>query len=116
MTRVETAVLFLKGYHFTTLNGSIQVYNTRNVCGDYMENILSENGVYIDYSGNGYIEIFGLTDKEFKEVCETMKGLYNVDKEFYDDDDDDLGDCMCDRYGGKCKKTCRAFNKCKGIK
>ena len=38
---------------------------------DYLENIYANNGIYIDYdSSNHYVEIFGLTESEFKRVAQ----------------------------------------------
>lgn len=47
-------------------NGKIQVFDSRNILGDYMENIYFHDGIMIDYSGNGYIEVFGFTGSEYK--------------------------------------------------
>lgn len=63
IAKIYETIGFIKGKF-----GKIQMYNTRNIVGDYMENIYADNGIYIDYSGNGYVEIFGLTEEEFNEV------------------------------------------------
>ena len=47
-------------------DGKIQVFDGRNIMGDYMENIYFGDGIMIDYSENGYIEVFGFTNSEYK--------------------------------------------------
>ena len=64
--KVAETIGFIKGRF-----GKIQMFNTRNVIGDYLENIYANNGIYIDYdSTNHYVEIFGLTESEFKRVAQ----------------------------------------------
>ena len=47
----------------------VQMFKTRNISGDSMENVYSKFGVTIDYAfGYDYIEIFGLHENEFKFV------------------------------------------------
>lgn len=44
----------------------VQMFDTRNIVGDPMENIYSEDGIDIDYCyAYNYIEVFGLTEEEF---------------------------------------------------
>ena len=50
---------------------NIQAFNTRNIIGDYMENVYDEDNIQVDYAPEyGYIEIFGLTDEEFEELLD----------------------------------------------
>lgn len=50
----------------------IEVYRKRNIAGDNMETLLKEDGIQVDYcKGWYYLEIFGLTDEEFKRLCDT---------------------------------------------
>lgn len=54
----------------------IQAFDTRNTEGDSMETIYNEDGITVDYCYYyGYIEIFGLTDEEYKEL-EKEKIIY----------------------------------------
>ena len=54
----------------------IQAFDTRNTEGDSMETIYNEDGITVDYCYYyEYIEIFGLTDKEYKEL-EKEKIIY----------------------------------------
>lgn len=47
----------------------IQAFDTRNTEEDSMETIYNEDGITVDYCYYyEYIEIFGLTDKEYKEL------------------------------------------------
>lgn len=51
-----------------------QIYDSRNVVGDPMENIYDKDGVQIDACYHyGYYEIFGLTDEDFKEIEDFME-------------------------------------------
>ena len=58
-------------------NRTIQLFNSRNICGDYMENILVDTKmkIMIDFSDNGYMEVFGATESEFKIICDWCKML-----------------------------------------
>lgn len=48
---------------------SCGLFNTRNTVGDHMVNIYDDNGIKIDICfGYEYFEIFGLNDREFKEL------------------------------------------------
>ncbi len=54
----------------------IQMFDTRNICGDYMITIYEKDGITVDYCrGYNYIEIFGLTDEQFEEVMEKANGF-----------------------------------------
>ena len=47
----------------------IQMFNTRNNVGDRMFTIYHEDGITVYYCPDyDYIEIFGLTDKQFEKV------------------------------------------------
>lgn len=53
--------------------GKIQMFDTRNTEGDYMENIYHKDNIIVDYCpGYEYIEIFGLTYEEFEYVDEKI--------------------------------------------
>lgn len=67
--KVEELIRFLE----TRFRARIQMFDTRNIVGDYMENIYHKDGIVVDYcSGWHYIEIFGLTYEEFKYVDEKI--------------------------------------------
>ena len=54
----------------------IQMFDTRNICGDYMVTIYEQDGITVDYChGYDYIEIFGLTYEQFAEVMEKANGF-----------------------------------------
>ena len=47
----------------------IEMFTTRNITGDTMETIYDDGEIQIDYApGYNYIEIFGLTEEEYKYV------------------------------------------------
>lgn len=53
----------------------VQMFNTRNTVGDYMYTIFHEGDIVVDYAPDyGYIEIFGLTEKEFDAICNLFDG------------------------------------------
>jgi len=48
-----------------------QVFNTRNILGDPMTNVYNEDEIQVDVCYRyDYVEIFGLTDDEWKEITE----------------------------------------------
>ena len=50
----------------------IQIFNSRNVVGDSMYNIYDKDDIKVDYCHYyEYIEVFGVTEKEYKELTET---------------------------------------------
>ena len=54
----------------------IQAFTTQNIVGDYMETIYNKDEIQVDYApGYRYIEIFGLTNEEYKEL-EKEKIIY----------------------------------------
>ena len=45
----------------------MQTFCTRNIVGDYMETIYDSDGIIVDICrGWDYLEIFGLTDEEYR--------------------------------------------------
>ena len=68
---VEELIIFLK----KIFPKGIQMFDTRNTEGDYMENIYCKDGIVVDYRPGYvyvYIEIFGLTYGEFEYVNERI--------------------------------------------
>lgn len=62
---METVIEFLK----ERFPDGIQMFSTRGWMGDTLGTIYNENGITIDYCGDwNYIEIFGLTEDEFKTI------------------------------------------------
>ena len=58
-----------------------QAFNTRNWIGDNMITVYDEDGIIVDYCYYySYIEIFGLTDKEFENLIDNTGHLktFNV--------------------------------------
>lgn len=49
----------------------LQAFNTRNIVNDFMINIYAKDCVYID-RGSNYIEIFGLTEEEYKSLSDLL--------------------------------------------
>ena len=48
-----------------------QAFNTKNLVGDNMKTVYEKNGIRVDVcKGWKYIEIFGLTDKEYKSLID----------------------------------------------
>ena len=72
MTRIENLINFIKNNELEKK----QTFFTRNIVGDYMENIYNEDGIIVDICrGWDYLEIFGLTTKE-KENLRTILDCY----------------------------------------
>lgn len=68
--RLQKAIDFMKNTYGT----EIQVFFTRNIVGDSMTNVYSEDGIDIDYCSNWwYLEVFGLTDEEKQEVSKIFQ-------------------------------------------
>ena len=62
---MEAVMKFLK----ERFPNGIQMFHTKGWMGDILGTIYNENGITIDYCGEwNYIEIFGLTEDEFKTV------------------------------------------------
>ena len=52
------------------------IFNTRNIVGDPMSNLYSENGLAVDICyGYSYFEVFGLTKEEFAELSDYYEEL-----------------------------------------
>ena len=46
---------------------NVQVYNCRNIAGDYMETVYVDGDIVVDYAPQwNYLEIFGLTEDEYE--------------------------------------------------
>lgn len=57
----------------------IQLFDSRNLVGDYMETVYEEDGITIDYCPRyWYLEIFGLSDKEYLELIDLNKEHHRV--------------------------------------
>jgi hypothetical protein len=66
MNKIEKLKKFLQENY-----PNIQAYNTRNLVGDYMINVYKADNIRVDYALEyEYIEIFGLSDKEFDDLLE----------------------------------------------
>jgi hypothetical protein len=70
-TRIQNAVEFIQRNY----DKEIQIFDTRNLVGDPMECVYSEDGIDIDECYRyEYLEIFGLTEEEKAIMRETFKG------------------------------------------
>ena len=50
-----------------------QTFNTRNWAGDEMATVYQEDGIFVDYAVLwDYLEIFGLTDDEYKSLSNIL--------------------------------------------
>lgn len=68
---MENLIEFLK----KEFPDGIQMFNTRNWIGDQMCTIYNEDGIVVDYCyGYEYIEVFGLSNKEFKRLDAEING------------------------------------------
>lgn len=66
MNKIEKLKKFLKENH-----QGRQAFNTRNIVGDSMQTVYEEDGIIVDYCYYyDYIEIFGLTNKEFESLLD----------------------------------------------
>lgn len=55
------------------------IFDCRGIYDDPMFTLYDENGLRIDICYyHGYFEVFGLTDKEFDELEEYYKKLWNI--------------------------------------
>lgn len=62
----------------------IQAFNTRNIAGDSLYTVYEEDGITVDYCPYyEYIEIFGLTSKEFESLIDDYGILktFNIGEE-----------------------------------
>ena len=65
----EDRLIKLKKFLKTVFKKKIQAFTTKNLVGDYMETIYDEDEIQVDYAPEyEYIEIFGLKNKEYKEL------------------------------------------------
>lgn len=72
----ENRLIKLKKFLKKVFKKRIQTFTAKNIVGDYMETIYNKDEIQVDYApGYGYIEIFGLTDEEYKEL-EKEKIIY----------------------------------------
>ena len=52
---------------------NIQAFNTRNIAGDSLYTVYEEDGITVKYCYYyEYIEIFGLTNKEFEDLVDEL--------------------------------------------
>ena len=66
MSNLEKAKEIVKTYYRVADCG---IFNSRNVVGDVMETIYEGEGLTIDFCYYySYLEVFGLSDAEFKEL------------------------------------------------
>ena len=55
---------------------NVQSFNTRNTMGDYIETVYDEDGIQVYYApAYDYIEIFGLTEKQFNSLLDKKSFL-----------------------------------------
>lgn len=72
----EKRLIKLKKFLKEVFKTKIQAFTTKNILGDYMVTIYKKDGIQVDYAPDyKYIEIFGLTDKEYEEL-EKEKIIY----------------------------------------
>lgn len=65
--KIEKLKKFLKENYQGT-----QAFSTRNIIGDTMETVYEDGEISVDYCYYyDYIEIFGLTDKEFESLLDS---------------------------------------------
>ena len=75
---------------------NIQAFNTKNIVGDYMVEVYNEDGITVDYCEYWeYIEIFGLTEKQFESLLDENSFLGDNLKTFKIKGDDDLLTELC---------------------
>lgn len=59
----------LKAFLKKNFPDGIQMFNTPNLAGDYMEEIYEDGEIYVLFAPSyGYIEVFGLTNEQFEEL------------------------------------------------
>ena len=76
-------IIRVKQFLTTKFPKGIQVFNSRNLVGDYMENIYKADSIVIDWSEHwNYIEIFGVNSEEYQYICDTVgRGNWNGEYE-----------------------------------
>jgi len=84
--RIEKLTDFLlKEYPHT------QAFNTPNWAGDYMESVYEDKSIEVLYAPMyGYVEIFGLTESEFKNI--TVIGEWGSRFTLGEEEDDEARD------------------------
>lgn len=51
----------------------IQIFNSRNIMGDYMESIYNDDDIIVDWCERyDYIEVFGVSAEEYQMLCDTV--------------------------------------------
>ena len=68
MNKLEKAKEIIKDHYE---DGDCGIYDSRNIVGDWMTPIYNDGDLAIEicYTWN-YFEVFGLSNKEFTELCE----------------------------------------------
>jgi len=76
MNKLEKAKEIIKEYY---KEGDCGIYDSRNIAGDWMITIYDDGDLTIDicYQWN-YFEVFGLSNKEFTELCKYYVELGEV--------------------------------------
>lgn len=83
MTKLEKLKKFLQENH-----PYAQVFNTRNIAGDYMVTVYCADDIQVDYCADWeYIEIFGLTEEEFDSLLDKKAILLDRLREFIEGKD-----------------------------
>ena len=76
MTKLEKAKAIITKYF---KYGDCGIYNSRNIVGDQMINLYDDGDLAIDICYNySYFEVFGLSNKEFTELCKYYVELGEV--------------------------------------
>ena len=71
--RIDKVISFLK----EEFPIGTQVFNSRNLVGDDMDNVYEADGITVDYCANyDYIEVFGVTEDEYDKICEALGETY----------------------------------------
>ena len=66
-------IVKIKHFLTTKFPKGTQLFNSRNLVGDYMLTIYKEEGITIDWCEDwDYIEIFGVDSDEYDLLCETI--------------------------------------------
>ena len=75
MDRLSKVKKFIQeNYYDETCGWPIQLFDSRNTVGDYMETVYEEDGVTIDYCPHyDYLEIFGLSADEYWSLIDPNK-------------------------------------------
>lgn len=71
--RLAVAKEVIKEYY---TNAPYGIFNSRNIVGDRMKTIYNNNGLVVDMCSEcKYLEVFGLSDKEFEELKSYYRNL-----------------------------------------